>query len=224
MRWLASEHAQLLSRMNGGSVSKASEGQERPANPLDSFLSAANSFVANTFSALARSAGHSQDAALLEANVEMLTEQFRRMTEKVEHDYGSINVRVRVQVDEFLELQQGSMIANNTERTAAAVMARGVSEAFLIWLARNLQEIKKIIRMILRIIFNGVPAWYDDIALLIDELAHIILSLLASLSGLNASRVASELSSGEQNFWAEQAALDRVAAVRRSMRRDDEED
>lgn len=199
------------------------KGGDRPANPLDSFLSAANCFVANTFAALARSGGHSNDAALLEANVETLTEQFRRMTEKVQHGYAGVNARVRVQVDEFLELQQGRMIACNTERTAAAVMAKGVSEAFLVWLARNLQEIKKIIRMILRIIFHGVPSWYDDIALLIDELAHIILSLFASLSGLNASRVASDLSKGEQNFWAEMAALDRVAAMRKQMRRENED-
>jgi hypothetical protein len=205
-------------------VEQAKGGGDRPANPLDSFLSAANCFVDNTFAALARSGGHSNDAALLEANVETLTEQFRRMTEKVQHGYAGVNARVRVQVDEFLELQQGRMIACNTERTAAAVMAKGVSEAFLVWLARNLQEIKKIIRMILRIIFNGVPHWYDDIALLIDELAHIILSLFASLSGLNASRVASELSKGEQNFWAEMAALDRVAAMRRQMRRENNED
>jgi len=204
-------------------VEQGKGGGERPANPLESFLSAANCFVANTFSALARSGGHSGDAALLEANVETLTEQFRRMTEKVQHGYAHVNARIRVEVDEFLELQQGRMIACNTERTAAAVMAKGVSEGFLIWLARNLQEIKKIIRMILRIIFHGVPAWYDDIALLIDELAHIILSLFASLSGLNASRVASELSKGEQNFWAEMAALDRVAAVRRQMRRESED-
>lgn len=199
------------------------KGGDRPANPLESFLSAANCFVANTFAALARSGGHSNDTALLEANVETLTEQFRRMTEKVQHGYGGVNARVRVQVDEFLELQQGRMIACNTERTAAAVMAKGVSEAFLVWLARNLQEIKKIIRMILRIIFREVPSWYDDIALLIDELAHIILSLFASVSGLNASRVASELSKGEQNFWAEQAALDRVAAMRRQVRRENED-
>lgn len=199
------------------------KGGDRPTNPLDSFLSAANCFVANTFAALARSGGHSNDAALLEANVETVTEQFKRMTEKVQNGYGGVNARIRVQVDEFLELQQGRMIACNTERTAAAVLAKGVSEGFLIWLARNLQEIKKIIRMILRIIFNGVPAWYDDIALLIDELAHIILSLFAAMSGLNASRVASELSKGEQNFWAEMAALDRVAAVRRQMSRDNED-
>lgn len=205
-------------------VEQAKGGGDRPANPLDSFLSAANCFVDNTFAALARSGGHSNDAALLEANVETLTEQFRRMTEKVQHGYAGVNARVRVQVDEFLELQQGRMIACNTERTAAAVMAKGVSEAFLVWLARNLQEIKKIIRMILRIIFNGVPHWYDDIALLIDELAHIILSLFAALSGLNASRVASELSKGEQNFWAEMAALDRVVAMRRQMRRENNED
>jgi hypothetical protein len=199
------------------------KGGSQPTNPLDSFLSAANCFVANTFSALARSGGHSNDAVLLEANVETLTEQFRRMTEKVQHGYAGVNARIRVEVDEFLELQQGRMIACNTERTAAAVLAKGVSEGFLVWLARNLQEIKKIIRMILRIIFHGVPSWYDDIALLIDELAHIILSLFASLSGLNASRVASELSKGEQNFWAEQAALDRVAAMRRQMRRENED-
>jgi hypothetical protein len=204
-------------------VEQAKSGGDRPANPLDSFLSAANCFVAHTFSALARSSGHSHDAALLEANVETLTEQFKRMTEKVQHGYAGINARVRVQVDEFLELQQGRMIACNTERTAAAVMAKGVSEGFLVWLARNLQEIKKIIRMILRIIFHDVPAWYDDIALLIDELAHIILSLFASLSGLNGSRVALELSKGEQNFWAEMAALDRVAAMRRQMRRENED-
>lgn len=199
------------------------KGGDGPANPLDSFLAAANCFVANTFSALARSGGHSHDSDLLEANVETLTEQFRRMTEKVQHGYAGVNVRIRVQVDEFLELQQGRMIACNTERTAAVVMAKGVSEAFLIWLARNLQEIKKIIRMILRIIFNGVPAWYDDIALLIDELAHIVLSLFAGLTGLNASRVAAELSKSEQNFWAEQGALDRVAAIRRQLRRESED-
>lgn len=199
------------------------KGGDRSANPLDSFLSAANCFVANTFAALARSGGHSNDASLLEANVETVTEQFRRMTERVQHAYAGVNARIRVEVDEFLELQQGRMIACNTERTAAAVLAKGVSEAFLIWLARNLQEIKKIIRMILRIIFNAVPSWYDDIALLIDELAHIVLSLFASLTGLNASRVASELSKSEQNFWAEQAALDRVAAMRRQMRRESED-
>jgi hypothetical protein len=204
-------------------VEQAKSGGDRPANPLDSFLSAANCFVSNTFAALARSGGHSGDAALLEANVETLTEQFKRMTEKVQHGYAGMNARVRVQVEEFLELQQGRMIACNTERTAAVVMAKGVSEGFLVWLARNLQEIKKIIRMILRIIFHDVPAWYDDIALLIDELAHIILSLFASLSGLNGSRVASELSKGEQNFWAEMAALDRVAAMRRQIRRDNDD-
>jgi hypothetical protein len=58
---------------------------------------------------------------------------------------------------------------------------------------------------------------------LIDELAHIILALFASVSGLNASRVASELSKGEQNFWAEMAALDRVAAMRNQRRRDHED-
>jgi len=204
-------------------VDQTKGGGDRHANPLDSFLSAANCFVANTFAALARSSGHSHDSDLLEANVETLVEQFRRMTAKVQHSYDGVNTRIRVEIDEFLELQQGRMIACNTERTAAAVMAKGVSEGFLIWLARNLQEIKKIIRMILRIIFHGVPAWYDDIALLIDELAHIILSLFAALSGLNASRVASELSKGEQNFWAEQAALDRVAAMRRQMRRENED-
>jgi len=204
-------------------VEQAKGGGDRPANPLDNFLSASNCFVANTFPALARSGGHSHDAPLLEANVETLIEQFRRMTEKVQHGYAGVNARIRVEVNEFLELQQGHMIACNTERTAAAVLAKGVSEAFLIWLARNLQEIKKIIRMILRMIFHSVPPWYDDIALLIDELAHIILSLFASVSGLNASRVASELSKGEQNFWAEQAALDRVAAMRRQMRRENED-
>ncbi len=204
-------------------VDQPKGGGERAANPLDSFLTAANCFVANTFAALARSGGHSNDGALLESNVETLTEQFKRMTEKVQRSYGGVNARMRGQVDEFLELQQGHLIACNTERTAAAMLPKGVSEGFLIWLARNLQEIKKIIRMILRIIFHGVPAWYDDIALLIDELAHIILSLFASLSGLNASRVATELSKGEQNFWAEMAALDRVAAMRNQLRRENED-
>lgn len=204
-------------------VEQGKGGGERADNPLESFLSAANCFVANTFSALARSAGQSNDAALMEANVETLTEQFRRMTEKVQQGYAGMHGRLRVEVDEFVELQQGRMIACNTERTAAAVMGKGVSEGFLLWLARNLQEIKKIIRMILRIIFRGVPAWYDDIALLIDELAHIVLSLFASLSGLNGARVASQLSQSEQDFWAEQAALDRVAAQRRATRREEDD-
>ena len=197
-------------------------GTDRPSNPLDSFLSAANSFVAKTFAALARSSGHSDDAALLEANVGTLTEQFRRMTDKVQHAYSGMSPHLRVEVDEFLELQQGRMIARNTERAAAAVMAKGVSEHFLIWLARNLQDIKKVIRLILRIISGSVPPWYDGIALLIDSLAHTILSLFAPLAGLNASRVASELSRGEQDFWAEVAAMDKIAAARRQMRRSED--
>jgi hypothetical protein len=197
------------------------KGGERPS--LESFLAAANCFVKNTFGLLARSAGDTHDSALLESNAETITKQFDRMTARVHHSYTVCNPRIRVEVDAFVELQQGKTIACNTERTAAAVIAKGVSEAFLVWLARNLQEIKKIIRMILRIIHNGVPAWYDDIALLIDELGHIVLSLFASIIGLNASRVALELSKGEQNFWAEMAALDRVAALRRQLRREHDE-
>lgn len=204
-------------------VERSKDDSGKASNPLDGFLSAANAFVANTFAAVVRSGGQSLEADLLESNVDTLTEQFRRMTEKVRDSYVAVAARLRVDVDEFLELQQGRMIAVNTERTAAARLAKGVSEAFLIWLARNLQEIKKIIRMILRIIFNSVPSWYDDIALLIDELAHIILSLFAALSGLDASRVASELSKSEQNFWAEMAALDRLAAMRRQVRREGED-
>lgn len=204
-------------------VERSKDDNGKASHPLDGFLSAANAFVANTFAAVARSGGQSLEADLLESNVDTLTEQFRRMTEKVREGYVAVPARLRVDVDEFLELQQGRMIAVNTERTATARLAKGVSEAFLIWLARNLQEIKKIIRMILRIIFNSVPSWYDDIALLIDELAHIILSLFAALSGLDASRVASELSKSEQNFWAEMAALDRLAAMRRQVRREGED-
>lgn len=206
-------------------VEQAKGNGDRPSNSLDSFLAAANCLVANTFAALARSGENSNEGTLLEANVDSLVAQFQRMTEKVQQAYSEAGGRVRVEADEFLELQQGQMIAVNTERTAAAVLAKGVSEAFLIWLARNLQEIKKIMRMVLRILCNGVPpAWYDDIALLIDELAHIVLSLFASITGLNASRVAAELSLGEQNFWAEQAALDKVAAMRRQMRRTEDDE
>jgi hypothetical protein len=208
----------------GGGKAAGKGGGERRVHPLEAFLSAANDFVANTFAGLARSGGHSGDAALLESNVESLTEQFRRMTEKVHHAYTGASAHIRVQVDEFLELQQGSMIAANTRRTAAAFLAKRVSEDFLIWLARNLQEINKIIRMILRAVFQTVPVWYDGIALLIDEMAHIVLSLFASVSGLNAFRVAAELSKVEQNFWAEMAALDRVAEMRRPTRRPDEEE
>lgn len=199
------------------------KGGDGHGNPLDSFLSAANCFVANTFASLARSGGHSHESAMLEANVETLTEQFRRMTEKVQQAYASVNARIRVQVDEFLELQQGRMIACNTERTAAAVMGKGISEGFLIWIARNLQEIGKIIRIIIRIIFQVVIAWIDDILILINELGHIVLALFASVSGFNASRVAAELSKIEQNFWAEMAALDRLVAMRSQRRRESEE-
>lgn len=204
-------------------MAEQTKGGDRSANPLESFLTAANCFVANTFMSFARSGGHSHDSALLEANVETLTEQFRLMTEKVQHGYAGINARLRVQVDEFLELQQGRMIACNTERTAAVVLAKGVSEGFLVWIARNLQEIGKIIRMILRIIFQIVPGWYDDILLLINELGHIVLALFASVSGVNASRVAAELSRIEQNFWAEMAALDRLVAMRNQRRRESED-
>ena len=55
-------------------VEQTKGGGDGPANPLESFLSAANCFVDHTFAALARSAGHSKDAPLLEANVETLTD------------------------------------------------------------------------------------------------------------------------------------------------------
>lgn len=198
------------------------KGGDRP-NSLDGFLATANGFVETTFAALGSSLKKQDDRDLLEANVETLTAQFRGMTDKVLRSYTDVAVSLRSEIDDFLELQQGRMIACNTQRTAAAMIPKGVKEGFLIWLARNLQEIKKIIRMILRIIFDDVPAWYDNIALLIDELAHIILSLFASLTGLNASRLATELSKSEQNFWAEQAALDRVASMRRRRRHESDD-
>jgi hypothetical protein len=188
--------------------------------PLESFLAAAESFVSKGFTAVAAAAGESEDRALLDTTAATLIQQFRALTGRTRSAYARLAAAGRGPVDEFLQLQQGTLLAVSAEKTALATLASAVGGGFFSWMFGHLKEIKKIIRMILELIFKPLPAWVDQVILIIDQLAELLLSLFGGALGLNRSKIAGELSRDEQNFWDELAALDKVSAVRRQLQSD----
>jgi len=199
------------------------EAASKSDTPLEAFLGAAESFVSNAFSAVAQSAGESLDAPLLSTTAATLVEQFRALTGRVRKAYADSPRAGRGPVDEFLALQRGQLLAVSGERAATAALAKGIGEGFFSFIFGHLKEIKKIIRMILELIFKKLPDWVDQIILIIDQIAELLLPLLGGVLGMNRSKIAAELSREEQNFWAELAALDRVTAIRRQLDRDVED-
>lgn len=192
-------------------------------DPLGAFLEAAQGFVEDVSAAMAAAAGDDPDAPLIEGTARTIVAQFRRATEEVRGAYKGANLAARRRADQFIALQEGTMLAQNGTEIARRVLERGAGRGFFTWVTANLREIKKIIGMIIGLFSKRLKEMWETISVVIDELWDLIASLLGGVFGFNRKEIAAEASAGEVNFLNELAALARLQAASRSNGDDDEE-
>jgi hypothetical protein len=196
-------------------MAETSRSETGGPNPLDDFLNAAESFVKNTSAAMIKAAGDHEDGLLIEGTSRMVIAQFAAVCGDVRATYASTNPAARRDADKLLSIQQGALLARIGEETAKAALAKGPGGGFFAWVSQHLEELKKLIKFIVKALHGGIePPWIDEILRLIDELWDLISSLLGGVFGLNRREIGDEISARAVNTMNELAALARLQNVR----------
>ena len=187
------------------------------------FLKEAETFVGSVLDDIAKAVGRDDDAPLIASHDGALREQMAKLVQATRDRYSGGNAESRRLVDDFMKAQAGSTLARNARTTfrASAAKAR-FGDGIFAWLESNLEEIKKIIEMIWSL-FGTVPDWLSKILQIIDEILKMILGLFGGILGRSRSKIMSELSTMEVEFWNELASHRRyvLAAAGPAAERDD---
>jgi len=180
------------------------------------FLKAAEDFLVTTVDGLVDAAGQDDDAPQLASHSNAIKDQLRKVLTLTKEKYAAVNSETRRVVDDLMKVQAVTGMAKG----AKAAMRQSLSAArfgdgIFSWIESNLEEIKKLVEELWSI-FGGAPPWLTKLFQIIDQLWKMIGGLLGGIFGRNRSRIMSELSQMEVEFWNELAAHARHRAVVRA--------
>jgi hypothetical protein len=187
-------------------------------DPLESFLRAVDTFVSQIGAEAAKAAPEGLQRVMIASTAESLAAQTARLTSYTRQTAAPLSAAQRVDLNRFLQVQDGEAQLDRVLTVAKQFFSFGFNgTTFLHWLNKHFEEIKKIIRAIIHLLaeifhFN-IPAWLDDLLLIIDELFNLLMSLLSEVYGLDFKTVARELSEQEVSFLRELAALESLQAA-----------
>ena len=170
------------------------------------FLKEAETFVASMLDDIAKAVGADDDAPLIASHGGALREQMAKLVQATRDRYAGGNAEGRRMVDDFMKAQAVTTLARNARTTFRASVAKGLfGDGIFAWLESNMQEIKKIIEMILQL-FGSLPDWYTKLEEIIDQILKMILGLFGGVLGRSRARIMEELSGLEVQFWNEMAS------------------
>lgn len=170
------------------------------------FLKEAENFTAALLDGIAKAVGAHDDAPLIASHGGALREQMGRLAQVTRDRYAAADAQSRRTVDEFLNVQSVTTMARNAQTTLKASVAKGLFGGGIFnWLESNLEEIKKIFEAIWGL-FGHVPEWLSKVLQIIDEILKMVLGLFGGVLGHSSSKIMSELSTMEVEFWNELAA------------------
>ena len=188
-------------------------GERRTA--LEEFLVEAETFVGSTLDVIAASIGDADDAPLIASHSGAAREQMGKLIQYVRVQHGRANVELRRQAEEFMQSQSATTLARNGTAAIQQVAAKGLfGDGIFAWIEANLEEIKKVIEWLAGML--NLPSWITKDFQLLDQIFKAILGLFAGVLGRSRSRVMSELSLMEVEFWNELASHKRFAQLGRS--------
>ena len=181
-------------------------------NDLNEFLEVSKSFIGTSMKEIIQASGKNEDTNLIISHSDSLQEQFDKLITFVIRSYEDTDVVTKKNIDEFMKLQAVTSLAGNAKKTITKNAQKGIfGDGFFSWLESNLEEIKKIIEMILELIFPNLPPWVGKILQILDQILKLILGLVGGILGKNRSKIMEELSSMEVAFWNELAAYRRFS-------------
>lgn len=173
------------------------------------FLREAEEFVGSMLDDIAKAVAADDDAPLIASHGGALREQMGKLVQATRERYAGGNAGIRRVADDFMKAQSGATLARNARTTFRAGVAKGLlGDGIFSWLESNMEEIKKIILAIWDL-FGDVPGWVNTLVQLIDEILKMILGLFGGILGRSRSKIMSELSIMEVEFWNEIGARKR---------------
>jgi hypothetical protein len=179
---------------------------------LEEFLAESEAFLASTLDTIMKSIGDADDAPLIEAHAGAAREQLGKLTQHVRLHYGRANVELRRDVDEFMQTQSATTLARGGQAAFKKVAGKGLfGDGIFSWIETIMQEIKKIIEWLSEM-FNW-PSWITKLIQLLDQIIKALLGLFGGILGRSRSKIMTELSSLEVEFWNELASHKRFALL-----------
>jgi hypothetical protein len=190
-------------------------------NALEEFLVEAEAFLGSTLDTIVKSVGEDDDAPLIVSHAGAAREQLAKLTQYVRVQYGRANVELRREADDFMQTQSATTLARNGQAAFQQVAAKGLfGDGVFSWIEAIMGEIKKLIEW-LSGMFNW-PSWITKLLQLLDQILKAILGLFGGALGRSRSKIMSELSSMEVEFWNEIAAHKRFALLGRLDQSDED--
>jgi hypothetical protein len=201
---------------------KKTQGEE-PSPPnerdlLESFLSSVERFATEISAECTKAAPEGEQRTLIEGAGRSFVDQTNNLLKFVRETASRLTAAQRGEMDKFLQVQSGVALANRGVEVTKQLLARGVLGNLVHWIAKHLEELKKILSEILHFLFKLLhipyPDWLDRILQIIDECFHLVLGLLADVFGIDLRLTARQLSEGEVDLLHKWAAFESVRAVR----------
>ena len=179
---------------------------------LNEFFNVSKLFIDTSMNEIINAVGKSEDTELIKSHANALQAQFDKLTVFTKKSYEETDIISKNNVDDFMEFQAVTNLADNAKKTIIKNAQKGIfGDGFFSWLESNFEEIKKIVLMILDILFPKLSAWASKLFQIIDQILKLILGLFAGNLGKNRSKVMEELSSMEVDFWNELRSHKRFA-------------
>lgn len=188
---------------------------------LEEFLTEAEAFLNSVLDTIGKSIGEADDAPLIQSHSAAAREQLGKLTQYVRVHYARANVELRREADEFMQTQSATTLARNGRAAFEQVAAKGLfGDGAFSWIEAVQQEIKKLIEWLQEMF--GWPDWIGKLIQLLDQILKAILSLFGGALGRSRSKIMSELSAMEVEFWNELAAHKRFALLGRAAQTDED--
>jgi hypothetical protein len=195
---------------------------------LETFLGSFENFVAEISAESVKAAPQGEQQVLIQSTGESLVGQTKKIAVYVRENAARLSAPQRIELDRFLQVQDGVAFASRGVAVTQQVMKGGIIGKLLHWLAQHFKELKKIIReivhFILELLHIPFPDWFDKLLLIIDEFFGLLVSLLSEVFGIDFGRAAKQFSDQEVNYLRELAAFEAIRMVRASGRMSAQED
>ncbi|HEU4883328.1 MAG TPA: hypothetical protein VFT45_13800 [Longimicrobium sp.] len=145
-----------------------------PENLLDPFLGLLERFIATYTDGVRRALGEHELGEIADTVSEALRHQVHELGAFMREGVPRMSGQSAREVNQVLRMQGGDILLRGATQAALGPL----SPEKLLGLDEIFNEIKKIIRKLLQLIFPNLPKWFDEFILILDQLFRLLSSLL----------------------------------------------
>ena len=186
---------------------------------FEKLISSIERYASEVGSLAADAAPQGEHRELIISTSASLTEQVGNAATFSRESFARLAAPQKAEMLPFLRVQTAPGLVDRGLKTAASLIRGGVVRRLIRWLAQHLSELKKILKEVIHLICDllhiDYPSWFDRILLIMDQVLHLLLSLLAEVFGIDFGDAAHDLSRHERNFLNEMAAFESMRIAQR---------